>query len=123
METRDVAAAAYEPHSGYADPVATTKGFLTASERAGARLREGTRVTSLRVSEGKIHGVVTERETIDSPIVVSAAGCYSEPLLRTAGVEISEPSSARVLSLPGRAWRRPPWIHRHHPWDVRPPAR
>ncbi len=97
MKTRDVAAAAYEPHSGYADPDATTKGFLTAAERAGARLREGTRVTGLRVSEGKIHGVVTERETIDTPIVVSAAGCYSEPLLRTAGVEVSVcPSRAQL---------------------------
>ncbi len=54
-------------------------------------------MTGLRVSEGKIHGVVTERETVDTPVVVSAAGCYSEPLLRTAGVEVSvRPSRAQL---------------------------
>ena len=38
----DVALAAYEPHSGYADPIATTHSLADAARRAGARFHLNT---------------------------------------------------------------------------------
>ncbi len=109
MAIDDVGAAALEPQSGYANPVLTTRGFLLAAARAGAVLREGTRATAIRVSHGRVESVATTGGTIASPIVVSAAGCYSEPLLRTANVDVSiRPSRAQVAF-----FRRPPALAGH----------
>ncbi len=110
MRLDDVAAAAYEPESGYADPVATTRGFLQASSSRGATLREGVRVLRIRVHGGRVTGIESSAGKIDSPLVVSAAGCYSQPLLRSAGVDVSvRPSRAQVAF-----FRRPPALAEGH---------
>src|SRR5260370_4202309 len=62
--SEDLELAAYEPHSGYADPTATTLSLLHAARQRGAELRqqvealgfvmEGERVTGVRTREGLI---------------------------------------------------------------------
>src|SRR5260370_27052942 len=59
----DVALAAYEPQSGYADPVATTRSFAAAAARHGASfmlrspvvevILEGGRATGIRQAGGR----------------------------------------------------------------------
>ncbi len=84
----DLGPAAYEPRSGYADPVRATRAFMRRAQEAGARLEEGTRVEEICAEGGRVRGVATRTDRIDSPVVISAAGCWSQPLLSTAGVPV-----------------------------------
>ena len=88
MTVDDVAAAAWEPASGYADPTGTASGFLAAARRLGATYAAGIRVTGVRVDGDRVTGIETADGRVDAPVVVVAAGAWSAELARTAGVEI-----------------------------------
>jgi sarcosine oxidase subunit beta len=97
MQTEGVAAAAYEPTSGYADAVLTTQSFAAAGQRLGVDVLEGTSVTAITTAGGKVTGVDTDSDRLDAPIVVCAANTWSPGLLRTAGVELDvTPRRAQV---------------------------
>lgn len=80
--------AAYEPRSGYADPVTTTQSLAAAAERLGARIRLGVPARELVRRGSRITGVVTARGTVDAGTVVVANGCWSVPLLAPVGVDL-----------------------------------
>lgn len=86
IETADLAAAAYEPDSGYADPVATTRSFMDRACQLGAKLLQETRAARILTSGGRVSGVETDDGTLEAPVVVCAANTWSAPLLGTAGV-------------------------------------
>lgn len=97
LQTDGVAAAAYEPTSGYADAVATTQSFAAAGQRLGVEVLEGTSVTAITTAGGKVTGVDTDGDRLTAPIVVCAANTWSSGLLRTAGVELDvTPRRAQV---------------------------
>ena len=107
----DVSAAAYEPGSGCADPVATTHGFLARAEQLGAAVRSHTEVTGIAVDHGRVTGVETNRGPISTPVVVIAGGAWSVPLLRSVGVDAAlQPVRIQVVLV-----RRPPSLARLHP--------
>ncbi len=81
-------AATYCALDGHASPEAVVQGYA-----AGARAKGGTvitrcAVTGLDVVEGKIRGVATTLGTIESSIVVCAAGAWSPTLAEMVGVEL-----------------------------------
>jgi sarcosine oxidase subunit beta len=87
LDLDGVALAAYEPRGGYADPTATTVGFVEAARRLGASF-ERRRVTGLRVGEQRISGVETEDGPVEAGTVVLAAGAWSVPLAASIGLEL-----------------------------------
>src|ERR671928_10013 len=54
LHTPGVAAGAYEPTSGYADPIATTRSLVAAAVASGAELIQRTPVGWLSVSGGPV---------------------------------------------------------------------
>jgi sarcosine oxidase subunit beta len=80
--------AAYEPHSGYADPSQTAAGFLAAARRQGARLVTGAEVTAIRVAGGRVEGVDTTKDSFDAPVIVDVAGGWAGHVAALAGVEL-----------------------------------
>jgi sarcosine oxidase subunit beta len=80
--------AAYEPRSGYANPVATTLALAAAAQQRGAQINEGIAVTGLRLNNGRITGVDTTIEPIDSPIVILANGGWAIPLVAPLGLAL-----------------------------------
>jgi sarcosine oxidase subunit beta len=88
VDLEDGAVGAYEPESGYADPVATTHSFMRSAVNHGVSVVEGVSVTAIRQRGGKVVGVDTSDGAYDAPIVVCAANIWSPALLRTAGVEL-----------------------------------
>lgn len=110
LNTDDIGPAAYEPLSGYADPIATTRALFRRAQELGARLEEGVRVEAIRMQDGRVRGVATSTDRIDSPVVVSAAGCWSQPLLQTASVTIDiKPTRAQIAF-----FARPPALKTGH---------
>jgi sarcosine oxidase subunit beta len=100
----DVAAASYIPQAGYADPVLMTQALAGAARRMGVDIRQGREVTGLRRMGKRITGVDTESGSIETRVVIVAAGAWSGELLRTVGIELGlQPVRHPVVCL-----RRPP---------------
>ena len=72
-----IARIAYEPDSGYADPVGIVDAFVNLSRNAGANAYVNTSVTGMIISGGRITGVRTTQGVINTPIVVNAAGPWA----------------------------------------------
>lgn len=83
-----VAVGAYEPDSGYADPLLTVFTFAKRAKELGADLREGVTVTSILAEVSRVRGVITDQGVIEAPVVINAAGCWAANLGRMVGVEI-----------------------------------
>ena len=60
LNTEGVAVGAYEPNSGYADPMATTYAYAQAAQDRGAEILTGCAVTGIRTAGGKVVGVETD---------------------------------------------------------------
>ncbi|MGE3912138.1 MAG: NAD(P)/FAD-dependent oxidoreductase [Chloroflexota bacterium] len=102
LQTDGVAAAAYEPGSGYADAVATTQAFAAAGQRLGVDILEGVTVTGITSTGGRVTGIETDGDTLEAPIVVCAANTWTPGLLRTAGVELPVHSRRAQVAYFGR---------------------
>jgi sarcosine oxidase subunit beta len=109
LDLRGVGAAAVEPGSGYADPVATTFAFASRAVDLGARIRQGVAVRAVRSSGGRVAGLDTSEGEIGADAVVLACGPWIDPLARTAGFELGiTPERAQVAF-----FRRPDAARRH----------
>jgi sarcosine oxidase subunit beta len=85
----DVALAAYEPLSGYADPVATTRSFAEAAAQRGATLMLHTAVARIDVLGGRATGVhTTSGQALDAEAVCIVAGPWTDHLLDPLGLRI-----------------------------------
>ncbi len=109
--TDDFDYAAYEPESGYADPVLTATSLMDAARRHGATLIQDCQVTGILTRSGKVYGVQSTKGEFHAPIVVNAAGAWAATICRLAG-----------LDLPLSTWRhevmyvvRPPVVRLPHP--------
>jgi glycine/D-amino acid oxidase-like deaminating enzyme len=107
----DVVAAAWEPDSGCADPVATTHSFLDAARSLGADVRLHTEVRAVDVTGGHVVGVQTTSGAIETPAVVIAGGAWTLPLLRGLGIHVHLTPVRVQVAL----FRRPPQYGGAHP--------
>ncbi len=102
---------AYESESGYADPYSVTLGFANRAREMGARIQDGTTVTGIEVSGGKVTAVLTADSRIETSVAVVAAGPWSDRLLSSVGVDVPiRPLRHQVVVL-----RRPPGPDADHP--------
>jgi sarcosine oxidase subunit beta len=89
--------AAYEPRSGYANPVATTRSMAEAARRAGVEFRDHVTVSGIAISGGRVSGVETSAGPISAPVVVLANGAWSVPLAAGVGIDLPiEPVAIRL---------------------------
>jgi sarcosine oxidase subunit beta len=83
---------------GYADPYMAAMGFANAARRLGVRIEEQTRVTAIRVEEGRVRGVETTRGPVSAPVVVDVAGPWGGRVARMAGFNLPvEPYRRQVF--------------------------
>ena len=88
MTLEGVRGAAYLATDGYLDPSGLTLALAEGARRGGARICEGVRVSGLRIAAGGILGVETDAGSIESEVVVNAAGIYAPEIARMAGVTV-----------------------------------
>jgi sarcosine oxidase, subunit beta len=84
----DVEVAAYEPRSGYADPIRTGAAVAAAAVRAGALLASGVTVRRLTVRSGAIAGVDTDAGPVAASRVALCAGAWSVALGQTINLDM-----------------------------------
>lgn len=83
-----IGAVAYEPFSGYADPLQTTVGLMRAACRRGADFMAGAVVERLVVERGVVRGVRTNFGDMLADTVVLASNAGAIRLLQGHGVEL-----------------------------------
>lgn len=106
----DEAPVVWEPRSGYASPHEVATSFAARFADLGGELRQSTPVTGIMVSGGRVRGVRTPDEEIDTPHVIVAAGPWAAAVGRLAGVELPVVASREsVVTL------RPPFSFAGHP--------
>lgn len=110
MAVEEDALAAYEPRSGYANPVATTHAMAEAARREGVEFRDHVTATGIATAGDRVTGVDTSAGPIAAPVVVLANGAWSVPLAAGAGVEIPiEPVAIRLAFVERPAGLRRGW--------------
>lgn len=79
---------AWEPDSGFVDPVRTVEAFAALARVYGATTRIGVEVSEILVRGGRAIGVRTPAGDVDAESVVAVAGPWSGGLLARAGVDL-----------------------------------
>lgn len=96
----EVELAAYEPDSGHGDGAAVANDFLTQAREMGVNYLPRTRVTEIRVEQGRVRSVLTDHGAMDTPVVVVATGPWTRPLLQESGYDLPiEPEYHQVAVL------------------------
>ena len=96
--------AVYEPRSGYADPTKTTRSLVERGKEWGLKAYEGVGAAGIRMQGDRVAAVETEQGTIETPVVVNAAGPWGRQVGRWVGLNDSVRWSREtdlVLRLPG----------------------
>lgn len=92
-----------EPGGGYCDPIATVGSLACAITRHGGEVRQQCEVTGIRVTNNRVVGIDTRSASIDTPVVVNAAGAWAAQLAGMCGrslpIRISRHCIA-ILALP-----------------------
>jgi len=88
LSIHDVAGAAYEPESGYADPASTTNALAARARELGASIVQHVPVEALMASGGRITGVRTPEGEISAPAVLVCAGLWADRLLAPLGIDV-----------------------------------
>ncbi|BBZ36759.1 NAD(P)/FAD-dependent oxidoreductase [Mycolicibacterium confluentis] len=87
-DVSDVRLALWCPTDGFVQPNSVTAGYLAGARQRGVRVMPHTQVRELRITDGRVTGVVTDKGEITSELVVNAAGPWAGALARTAGIEL-----------------------------------
>ncbi len=88
MENDDLVGAAWLPGDGKANPADITQALAKGARQRGAKIIEGSRVTSFDIREGRAQGVRTAQGNVSAEVVVVAGGQWSRQLARKAGVTV-----------------------------------
>jgi sarcosine oxidase subunit beta len=89
IKTDDVELAAYEPQSGYADPVAATRSMAEAAARHGAAFKLGVPIGSIDAAGGRVRGVIDAAGALhEAGAVCVVAGPWTDRLLKPLGAPI-----------------------------------
>ena len=76
------------PTDGNVNPLFTTFAYAEAAQRLGVRYYPFTEATEIEIEKGRILSVTTNKGKIITTTVVNAAGGYSGPVGKMAGVDI-----------------------------------
>lgn len=88
MDETKITCATFCPKDGHLNPFKTTDAYAKAAKRLGVEIMKFTEVTGIKVENGKVKGVQTDKGFISTPVVVNAAGGYSGQIGKMAGVDV-----------------------------------
>lgn len=88
LDLEGVGAAAWEPDSGFADPVMTTNGYADAARELGVEIRIGPVITSIGTSGGGVTRIETSAGPIEAGTVLVAAGFRTRELILPFGLDL-----------------------------------
>ncbi|MEM1952782.1 MAG: FAD-dependent oxidoreductase [Candidatus Caldarchaeum sp.] len=105
------AAAAYEPESGYADPVVTAQSFASAAARHGCRTFEKCEVKSVIAAGNRVERIQTNVEFFEADVFVNATGVWCNSFFDMLGIQLPIDIMKEEIVV----WKRPEQIRGLHP--------
>jgi len=87
----------YEPYSGYASPHDVASSYARLFAELGGEVRQGTHVTGIEITTGRVRGVRTDRGAISTAHVVIAAGPWANQVGRLAGIDLPVMASRQSI--------------------------
>jgi sarcosine oxidase subunit beta len=103
----DVALAAIEPQSGYADPVATTESFAAAARKLGAKFSLNMPIAKIAHRDGRAVGVIDGAgRTHEADAVCIVTGPWTDELLAPLGIRIGIKNERAQIAF----FKRPPLL-------------
>jgi sarcosine oxidase, subunit beta len=118
MAVDDLAVAAHEPESGYADAASTTNALAARARELGAAVVQHVSVEALLTSGDRMTGVRTAAGEIHAPVVVVCAGLWAPGLLAPLGITVPIAPTRHQMCF----FRRPPGFD-VHPGIIDRPSR
>lgn len=98
VDVTGVLDATYCPADGVADPNGVTMGFARGATAAGVEIVRDTEVTGIRADAGRVTEVRTSRGSIETPVVVNAAGPWAASIGGMLGVHVPvEPQRRHIF--------------------------
>lgn len=95
----DIGVIGYDTQTGYCDPHLTTSAYAARARQLGVTIRTGAAVTGLKLN-GRTKTVETSLGAFETPVVILAAGPWTNPIARTAGITFPyEVSRHKVITL------------------------
>ena len=88
MSLDGVVGAAYTPNDGMIDPTGLTNALAAGAKSRGARFFQDTNVESIRLKNGRVSKVVTNLGTIQTEIVINAAGQWGGEVGKMVGLTL-----------------------------------
>jgi glycine cleavage system T protein len=88
MNPEGILGAAYTPNDGVIDPTGLTNALATGAKQRGARIFTDTNVEKINLKNGRVHDVVTNKGTIETEIVVNAAGQWGAEVGKMVGLTL-----------------------------------
>jgi sarcosine oxidase subunit beta len=108
LDLHGVLAGTNHSEDGLADPNSVVQGYVSGARRLGAKLLTDVEVMDIRVTAGKVCGVVTNRGEVSTHAVLNAAGPWAGEIGRMAGVDIPIVPLRRQIAVTGPLADLPP---------------
>jgi glycerol-3-phosphate dehydrogenase len=86
---REAKGAVYAPTAGLISPFEAVIALVENAVENGVKLMTDTEVLEVKVGDGRIKGVETNRGFFEADIVINAAGLYADKISHSAGVELN----------------------------------
>ena len=99
MSMEGVVGAAYTPNDGVIDPTGLTNALATGAKQRGARIFQDTNVVSIKLKDGRVHEVVTDKGGIQTEIVVNAAGQWGGEVGKMVGLNLPVVPMAHLYAI------------------------
>lgn len=101
INTEDIVLGTFGPDDGPFDPHMITWGYIGKAREMGVKLRQGVRATGIRVRQGRVEGIVTNKGFVATKVVVNAGGPWAIEIGKWVGVEIPIVNLARSIVVTG----------------------
>lgn len=88
LNTDGILAAAFCQKDGHANPFHVVQAFANAAKRLGVEINTFTEVKGIRINNGKIAGVETNKGYISTGKIVNAAGAYAQVIAQMCGIKL-----------------------------------
>ena len=88
LEPSGITAASFNADDAVVFPWPFVWGYAEGARARGVEVHTFCRVHAVEMSAGRVSGVVTERGTVRTPLVVNACGAFSPELAKTVGIEL-----------------------------------
>lgn len=106
----------FTPRAGYADAAQMTQRLTQAARQRGLTIATGAQVKQILLAQGRVRGALTTAGEYEAPLVIVAAGGWTDKTLATIGLTTQLQFQRGAILF----YEQPPNMTQGHPlfWDV-----